>query len=173
MATLPSFGHRERTPFMRHALPILAALALSACQPQAPDGKPAAAPADAPAPVAAAPAATDTALPDAFKGDLHVVGTEPFWSAQVREKEIAFSLMDPATRVTGPNNGAAMRDGKAVWESVVGGKPFMLTMTEQAGCSDGMSDLKFPLSAEIVYDGKIFKGCASKESERPREKVAP
>lgn len=150
---------------MRHALPILAALALSACQPQAPDGKLAAAPADAPAPVAA--------LPGAFQGDLHVVGTEPFWSAQVREKEIAFNLMDPATNVTGPNNGAVTQDGKAVWETLVGGKPLKLTLTQQAGCSDGMSDLKFPLAAEIVYGDKTFKGCASKESERPREQVAP
>ncbi len=156
---------------MRHALLILAALALSACQPQAPDGKPAAAPADAPAPVAAA--ATAATLPDAFQGDLHVVGTEPFWSAQIREKEIAFNLMDPATNVTGPNNGAAMQDGKAVWETLVGGKPLKLTLVEQAGCSDGMSDLKFPLAAEIVYDGKTLKGCASKESERPREQAAP
>lgn len=170
MRTLPSFGHRERTPFMRHALPILAALALAACQPQAPDGKPAPAPADAPPTVYAAPAAT---LPDAFKGDLHVVGTEPFWSVQVREKEIAFNLMDPATNLTGPNNGAAMQDGKAVWETVIGGKPLKLTLTQQAVCSDGMSDLKFPLAAEIVYGDKTFKGCASKESERPREQVAP
>lgn len=157
---------------MRHALSILAALALSACQPQAPDGKPAAAPADAPPPAATAPGST-IALPDALQGDLHVVGTEPFWSAQVSEKEIVFSLMDPATHATGPNNGAVMQDGKAIWETVAGGKPLKLTLTEQAGCSDGMSDLKFPLAAEIVYDGKPFKGCASKQSERPREQVAP
>ena len=158
---------------MRHALPILAALALAACQPQAPDGKPASAPADAPPVVDAAPAAAAGVLPDAFKGDLHVVGTEPFWSAQVREKEIAFNLMDPATNQTGPNNGAVFQDGKAVWETVIGGKPLKLTLVEQPGCSDGMSDLKFPLAAEIVYGDKTFKGCASKESERPREKVAP
>ena len=97
---------------MRHALPILAALALAACQPQAPDGKPASAPADAPPMVGAAPTETAGALPDAFKGDLHVVGTEPFWSAQVREKEIAFNMMDPATNLTGPNNGAVMQDGR-------------------------------------------------------------
>lgn len=158
---------------MRHALPILAALALAACQPQAPDGKPASAPADAPPVVGAAPTETAGALPDAFKGDLHVVGTEPFWSAQVREKEIAFNMMDPATNLTGPNNGAVMQDGKAVWETVIGGKPLKLTLVEQAGCSDGMSDLKFPLAAEIVHDGKTLRGCASKESERPREQVAP
>jgi len=157
---------------MRHALPILAALALSACQPQAPDGKPAAAPADAPAPVAASPAST-TALPDAFQGDLHVVGTEPFWSAQVRETQITFTQMDAPAPSTGPNNGAVMQGGKAVWETLAGGKPLKLTLVEQAGCSDGMSDLKFPLAAEIVYDGKTLKGCASKESERPREQVAP
>ena len=53
---------------MRHALPILAALALAACQPQAPDGKPASAPADAPPVVDAASAAAAGVLPDAFKG---------------------------------------------------------------------------------------------------------
>lgn len=158
---------------MRHALPILAALALAACQPQAPDGQPATAPADAPPPATTAPAAAAAELPEAFKGDLHIVGTEPFWSAQVRETQITFTRMDAPAPAVGPNNGGAIKDGKAVWETVAGDKPLRISLVEQAGCSDGMSDLKFPLAAEVVYDGQTFKGCASKESERPREGVAP
>jgi len=158
---------------MRHALPILAALALGACQPQAPDGQPATAPADAPPPAATTPTPAAAELPDAFKGDLHIAGTEPFWSAQVRETQITFTQMDVPTPATGPNNGGVMQDGKAVWETLAGGKPLKITLTEQPGCSDGMSDLKFPLAAQVVYDGKTFTGCASKESERPREGVAP
>lgn len=159
---------------MRYALPILAALALGACQPQTPDGQPAQPPADAPPAEAAAPSAPATAeLPDAFKGDLHVVGTEPFWSAQVRETQITFTQMDAAAPATGPNNGATMQEGKAVWETLASGKPLKITLTQQPGCSDGMSDLKLPLAAQVVYDGKTFTGCASKESERPREGVAP
>ena len=158
---------------MRHALPILAALALGACQPQSPDGQPAPPPADAPTAETAAPTPAAAELPDAFKGDLHVVGTEPFWSAQVRETQITFTQMDAAAPATGPNNGAVMQDGKAVWDTVAGGKPLKITLSEQPGCSDGMSDLKFPLAAQVVYDGKTFTGCASKESERPREGAAP
>ena len=154
---------------MRHALLITAAAALllAACQPQAPDGSVAQPPADAPAP-APAPAA---ALPAAFQGDLDAHGAEPFWAVKIREGQIEFST--PEANIAFPNKGGVVDGGKVVWESTDGPRPIKVTLSEQAGCSDGMSDLKFPLAAEIVHDGKTLKGCASKESERPREQVAP
>ena len=151
---------------MRHAFLITAALLLAACQPQAPDGSLAQPPADAPAtaPEAAAPVA---ALPAAFQGDLDAHGTEPFWGVKIREGQIEFST--PEANIAFPNKGAAMVDGKAVWENAEGPRPIVVTLSEQAGCSDGMSDLRYPLAAEVALGGTTYKGCAAKTAEKPRE----
>lgn len=148
---------------MRAALLALAAVALTACQPQAPDGSVAQPPADAPAP-APAPAA---ALPAAFQGDLDAHGTEPFWAVKIREGQIEFST--PEANIAFPNKGGVVDGGKAVWESADGPRPIKVTLSEQAGCSDGMSDLTYPLAAEVVLGGTTYKGCAVKTAEKPRE----
>jgi uncharacterized membrane protein len=156
---------------MRHAFLITAvAVLLSACQPQAPDGSVATPPADAPAPAPAptpAPSPAGATLPEAFKGDLDAHGTEPFWGVKIRDAQIEFST--PEANITFPNHGGAVVDGKAVWESTAGDKPIKVTLSEQPGCSDGMSDLKYPLAAEVALGGTTYKGCAAKTSERPRE----
>ncbi|MBS0491759.1 MULTISPECIES: COG3650 family protein [unclassified Phenylobacterium] len=148
---------------MRAVLLALAAVALTACQPQAPDGSVAQPPADAPAP-APAPAA---ALPAAFQGDLDAHGTEPFWAVKIREGQIEFST--PEANIAFPNKGGVVDGGKAVWESADGPRPIKVTLSEQAGCSDGMSDLTYPLAAEVALGGTTYKGCAVKTAEKPRE----
>ena len=150
---------------MRAVLLAFAALALCACQPQAPDGSPAQPPADAPPAPAAAPA--EPQIPDAFKGELDAMGAEPFWGVQIRETQISFST--PEAKIVFPNKGMTLVDGKAVWESTAGDKPIKITLIENPGCSDGMSDLKFPLAAEVALGGTTYKGCAVKTAERPRE----
>ena len=152
---------------MKHLLPIAAAAILvSACQPQAPDGSPAQPPADAPA--AATTPATAPELPDAFKGDLDLLGTEPFWGVQIRETQISFSSPEPSDAAAGPNKGGVMQGDKAVWDSLLGDKPLKITLS-QAECSDGMSDMTYPLTAEVVLGGTTYKGCGVKTAEKPRE----
>lgn len=148
---------------MRAVLLALAAVALTACQPQAPDGSVAQPPADAPAP---APASAAT-LPAAFQGDLDAHGTEPFWAVKIREGQIEFST--PEANIAFPNKGGVIDGGKAVWESADGPRPIKVTLSEQAGCSDGMSDLTYPLAAEVALGGTTYKGCAVKTAEKPRE----
>lgn len=154
---------------MRHTLLLsAAALLLAACQPQAPDGSVAQPPADAPAagePAAAsAPAA---ALPAAFQGDLDAHGTEPFWGVKIRENQIEFST--PESNIAFPNKGGVATGGEVVWESADGPRPIKVTLREQAGCSDGMSDLTYPLAAEVAVGGTTYKGCAVKTAEKPKE----
>lgn len=149
----------------RLPLSIAAAILVSACQPQAPDGSRAQPPADAPAPTTPA---TAPELPDAFKGDLDVLGTEPFWGLQIRETQISFSTPEPSDAATGPNKGGVMQGASAVWESQLGDKPLKIVLVE-AECSDGMSDLKYPLTAAVVVGDRTLKGCAVKTAERPRE----
>jgi uncharacterized membrane protein len=144
---------------------LIAALALAACQPQAPDGSLAQPPADAP-PLPAEPA-PPPATPAAFQGDIDAHGTEPFWAVEIRQTQISFKT--PEASIVFPAGGMAVADGAAVWESTAGDKSIKITLREQPGCSDGMSDLKYPLAAEVALGGTTYKGCAAKTSEKPRE----
>ena len=144
---------------------LIAALALAACQPQAPDGSLAQPPADAP-PLPAEPA-PPPATPAAFQGDIDAHGTEPFWAVEIRQTQISFKT--PEASIVFPAGGMAVADGAAVWESTAGDKPIKITLREQPGCSDGMSDLKYPLAAEVALGGTTYKGCAAKTLEKPRE----
>jgi uncharacterized membrane protein len=144
---------------------LIAALALAACQPQAPDGSLAQPPADAP-PLPAEPA-PPPATPAAFQGDIDAHGTEPFWAVEIRQTQISFKT--PEASIVFPAGGMAVADGAAVWESTAGDKPIRITLREQPGCSDGMSDLRYPLAAEVALGGTTYKGCAAKTSEKPRE----
>ena len=144
---------------------LIAALALAACQPQAPDGSLAQPPADAP-PLPAEPA-PPPATPAAFQGDIDAHGTEPFWAVEIRQTQISFKT--PEASIVFPAGGMAVADGAAVWESTAGDKPIKITLREQPGCSDRMSDLKYPLAAEVALGGTTYKGCAAKTSEKPRE----
>jgi uncharacterized membrane protein len=146
---------------MRKLSLALAAIALCACQPQAPDGSAAPPPADAPA---AGPTAE---VPAAFDGDIDASGTEPFWGLQIRETQIALIRPEPEPGVVAPNPGPAIQGGRAVWDTRSEEKPFKVTLTEQADCSDGMSDRKYPLAAEVVLGELTLKGCASKTSKKP------
>lgn len=135
------------------------ALALAACQPQAPDGGAAAPPADAPT-----PAAEGTA----FSGLIRAVGTEPFWGLQIEADELILIQMDDG-RTTAPNPGPDLSEGQAVWRSTDSkGAPFTVTLRAQP-CSDGMSDLEYPYEAQVEAAGRTLSGCAAKADAMPRE----
>lgn len=149
---------------MRHALPLLAALMLCACQPQAPDGSPAQPPADAP--TANEPGPNDLATPAApdadLAGDVDARGTEPFWAVNVRKDGIRLIRPDPEPAVVGAYV-APMVDGagRTVFATRAGDREMVLTLTRKA-CSDGMSDLSYPFEAQFKLGGQDFKGCAGK-----------
>ena len=65
--------------------------------------------------------------------------------------------------------GAAIQPGRAVWVArAPDGR--QLTVTFRAGeCSDGMSDLKYPMNAEVVLLNETLRGCAARTAELPRE----
>ena len=145
----------------------LCALSLAACQPQDPDGQPAAPPADAPAaPAAATPVASggmDISQPITARG------TEPFWAVEITDGT-KFRLMRPDNPdLTAEAPGAAMSPGGVTWVAK-SAKGEQLTVTLKMGeCSDGMSDLKYQMSAEITLLSETLKGCAAKTADLPRE----
>ena len=149
---------------------FLALLALAACQPQAPDGSQARPPADAPAPPPTVAEPPPPAPTSAFSGDIDAHGTEPFWAVEIRADQIGFKT--PEASIAFPTAKASMSvaGDVATWESAAGDKPIKIVLRVQPGCSDGMSDLRYPLAAEVALGGTTYKGCAAKTSEKPTER---
>lgn len=92
-------------------------------------------------------------------GPLRAVGTEPFWAARIEGRCVTYSHPDDQagtrvwTRFTpGPGGGT--------WAGALGGRRFELRIRPQPGCSDGMSDRRYPLVAELLVAGEQRRGCA-------------
>lgn len=91
---------------------------------------------------------------------VRAIGTEPFWGAAVEGRCVTYSHPEdqPGTRVwTRYTAGAG---GSATWTGALGGRPFVLTLRPQPGCSDGMSDRRYPLAAALTVNGEQRTGCA-------------
>lgn len=138
----------------------LAALALAACQP--PD------PAEA---IAAPPPGVLVEAPKPrvsdFSQDMTARGTEPFWALQVRGTEFVLErLGHPDVAATAP--GALIQPGKATWSAETGSGRTMRVTFWVSECSDGMSDLDYPMIAEVDLDSVTLRGCAFKTSQPPQ-----
>lgn len=139
-------------------LAALAALvaALSACN----GPKPAAdSSATAPAPVAPVAAAEEVAAKDDFPVILQASGTEPFWGVRVDGAKLDYSTPETQASPQHFEGSRVLQDGLLVVQGGEGKDAFRLTL-QRAECSDGMSDLKHPFTAEFVLGKDTFKGCA-------------
>ena len=93
---------------------------------------------------------------------LRAIGTEPFWGASIQGRCVTYSHPEDqqGTRVwTRYTPGAG---GGGTWRGALGGKPFVLTARPQAGCSDGMSDNRYPLAVDLTVGGEQRRGCAER-----------
>jgi len=131
---------------------LLSLLLLSACQEKAP----------APAPAAkAAPAVSD------FSGPIDARGTEPFWAVKIRGTQLTFSRPDvPDLVAQAP--GATIQPGSAVWSAPTSDGATLKVTLYVSPCSDGMSDVVYPMAAEVTLDRVTFSGCASKAGQAAR-----
>jgi len=142
---------------------------LAACQPQDPNGAPATPPADAPADAAATvpapPSVMDISKPITARG------TEPFWALSIDGKRFKLSRAgQPDLVAEAP--GASISDGRAIWIArAADGRQLTVTLYD-GECSDGMSDLKYPMSAEVALLNEDLRGCAARTAELPREGAA-
>ena len=127
-----------------------------ACNDRAPEG-------DAPA----APGATAGVSPCLVQGSerlrltpLRAVGTEPFWGARIEGRCITYSHPDDQsgtrvwTRYTPTATGGT-------WSGALGGQRFELTTRAAPGCSDGMSDRRYPIAVDLLVGGERRRGCAA------------
>jgi uncharacterized membrane protein len=101
---------------------------------------------------------------------LRAVGTEPFWGAKIEGRCVTYSHPDdqPGTRVW--TRFAANGPGGS-WTGALGGRPFVLRTSVQAGCSDGMSDRRYPLAVKLTVGGELRSGCAE-PADRGRDALA-
>lgn len=150
-----------------------AALAIAACQPQGEanqvkqDAKAAAV-----AEATSAKAHADKASASAKAGacmmqdgkelavePLRALGTEPFWGAEVEGRCVTYTTAEDQKGTRIWTRYTATADGGR-WSGSLGGRRFELVTRKTAGCSDGMSDRKFPMAAELMVNGEQRKGCA-------------
>ena len=91
---------------------------------------------------------------------LRAVGTEPFWGARVEGRCVTY---------TTPENQQGVRiwtryfnegNGRSAWVGQLDGKKFEMRVRPEAGCSDGMSDKRYPIAVELTVMGESRKGCA-------------
>lgn len=91
-------------------------------------------------------------------------GTEPFWSLDISPEGIVFQSPEssPVTYpYTGPENKAESIEFNTTLNTGTEKSTLKVLLTP-GNCSDGMSDIQYPYSAEIVRDGQRLRGCAKK-----------
>jgi uncharacterized membrane protein len=92
-------------------------------------------------------------FPPPSSAPYHGVGTEPFWSLAIDERNIAFELSGEQPIV--------QRRPKAIVG--IAGEIYQTPRIDvnivHGQCSDGMSDRVYPDKLQVTVDGKRFNGC--------------
>lgn len=124
-----------------------------------------AAPARPAPPAAGAPAAASS--PCLMQGSerlavvpLRAIGTEPFWGARIEGRCVTYSHPDDQAGTRVWTRYAPGAGGGGTWGGALGGRRFELRIRPQPGCSDGMSDRRYPYAAELLVAGEQRRGCA-------------
>jgi uncharacterized membrane protein len=146
---------------MRRSI-VLAALLLAACGSREPVNASADPNARPPPP---APTAAD------FSQDMTARGNEPFWALKMQGT--TFTLVRPGeTDVVFQAPGATIVPGMGKWSArAADGRTLDVTLYV-SDCSDGMSDQRYPMSAELTLANETtLSGCAAKTAEL--SKAAP
>ena len=118
------------------------------------DGKPA--PAPPPQDTSACLVQDGRRVPDM---KLHAVGTEPFWAASVKGRCVTYSHPEnqEGTRVWTQFSGAAEN---GTWSGYLDNARFVMRTRTQPGCSDGLSDKRYPIAVSLTVRGEERRGCA-------------
>lgn len=90
---------------------------------------------------------------------LRAIGTEPFWGARIEGRCVTYSTPEDqsGTRVWTKFSGNA---DAGTWSGALEGRQFELRTREAPGCSDGMSDNRYPIAVTLRVRGETRTGCA-------------
>lgn len=115
-------------------------------------------PAEAPSATAASPCLTQDGK-EVPANSIRAIGTEPFWGANVEGRCVTYSTPEDqdGTRIWTRFTGSA-ENGR--WQGAFQGRPFVMVTRSEPGCSDGMSDNRYPIAVELIVSGEQRKGCA-------------
>ena len=91
---------------------------------------------------------------------LRAVGTEPFWGAKVEGRCVTYSTPENQQGVRIWTRYSNEGNRHAAWVGQLGGRKFEMRVRPEAGCSDGMSDKRYPIAVELTVVGESRKGCA-------------
>ena len=91
---------------------------------------------------------------------LRAIGTEPFWAARIQGRCVTYSHPEDLNGTRIWTRYRAGAGGGGTWSGAYRGEAFELRISPAPGCSDGMSDRRFPLAAELRVHGEIRRGCA-------------
>ena len=140
---------------MRRLPAILAFLALTACQPKPPD---------APPPAAAPAAAPEPATNSDFSQPMTARGNEPFWSLSLDGTHLTLTRPGQPDLVA-ETPGGAIQPGRATWIAKAADGQQLTVTLYVSDCSDGMSDRRYPMTAEVVLLNESLRGCAAKTAD--------
>lgn len=151
-----SYGAQTSGP---HPAPprSLARAFLAACGMPPPPPPPSPPPAPPPGKVSACLTQGDERLTNP---PLRAAGTEPFWAAEIEGRCVTYSHPENQTGTRVWTRYTAGQNGGGTWTGALEGRPFVLRIRAQPGCSDGMSDRRYPLAAELTVGGEERRGCA-------------
>lgn len=87
------------------------------------------------------------------------VGTEPFWAARIDGRCVVYSHPEDqsGTRIW---TRYVKKPNSESWSGSFDGRLFELKARAAPGCSDGMSDKRYPLAVELKVRGELRRGCA-------------
>ena len=92
---------------------------------------------------------------------LRAVGTEPFWGARIEGRCVTYSHPDDQAGTRIWTRYAPGPGGGGTWSGALGGRRFELRARPQPGCSDGMSDRRYPMAVDLLVGGERRSGCAA------------
>lgn len=135
---------------------VLCLLLLAACSPREAGDAP-----SQPTAQAAAPArVTD------FSQDIEARGTEPFWALKIHGGALTLTRPDQP-ELTAQAPGAKIVPGRAAWTAQAADGRTLTATLYVSDCSDGMSDVRYPMAAEVKLGSETFNGCAAKAADMP------
>jgi uncharacterized membrane protein len=90
---------------------------------------------------------------------LRAVGTEPFWGARIEGRCVTYSHPEnqAGTRIWAQFSGSA---SSGVWTGFYENQRFTLRTRPAPGCSDGMSDRRYPIEVSLTIGTDKRTGCA-------------
>jgi uncharacterized membrane protein len=91
---------------------------------------------------------------------LRAIGTEPFWGARIEGRCVTYSHPEDQDGTRIWTRFTPGEDGAGTWSGALGGRRFELRTRAQPGCSDGMSDKRYPVAVDLNVGGERRSGCA-------------